>query len=521
MNPMPEMVDSKSKIAATERVDAFLRRNQTWIVVALCCFASIRILTFAAAFPLFNNVDEQDHYEMVYRFAHGYMPEKELPLIDPKMARVFTLYGTHEYFIPAATLRSVRMDIPIAELPGQMKEVQYQRYYDHWTKQRDIEAQSPPVYYMVAGVWLRIGEVLGLKDFTLAYWVRFMNAVVYAMFVWISFLFMKEVLPGNEFLRVAVPMFLAFFPQDIFYGMNRDILSPLLSALVLLLLFQGLKQNNVLDYGLIAGAFLVGISFLTEVSNFVLFAVLAMVLYILGAKADGRDERARKFTVMVGAAIAGLLPPLLWMFRNRLILGDFTGSKAKTSHLGWTVKPWLEMWHHPIFSLSGMNRFLGDLIPVFWRGEYYWWGNPLKWQIADRFYVISSYVFIAVFAMYLLRNTEKMDRLERLSAYVSLYLVVASVLFLAAISLPYDFHQCFYPSRAYPYFVSGRIVNGSLLPFALIYLIGFEYLWQPIRKYVHPIFPLLAICVFIVCVEISIRATVFHSNFNFFSLRGI
>jgi hypothetical protein len=69
MNPIPEMVDSKSKIAATERVDVFLKRRQTWIVGAMCCFALVRILIFAAAFPLFNNVDEQDHYEMVYRYA--------------------------------------------------------------------------------------------------------------------------------------------------------------------------------------------------------------------------------------------------------------------------------------------------------------------------------------------------------------------------------------------------------------------------------------------------------------------
>jgi hypothetical protein len=121
----------------------------------------------------------------------------------------------------------------------------------------------------------------------------------------------------------------------------------------------------------------------------------------------------------------------------------------------------------------------------------------------------------------LLRDSVIVERLERLSAYVSLYLVLGSVLFLAAFSLPYDFHQCFYPSRAYPYFVSGRIVNRSLLPFALIYLTGIEYLWRPIRKYVHPIFPVLAICVFIMCAEIPIRSAVFHSHFNFFAFPGM
>jgi hypothetical protein len=76
----------------------------------MCCFALIPILIFAAAFPLFNNVDEQFHYEMVYRFAHGYMPEKELPRIHPEIVTSQQL------------LRSAHMDTPIAGLPAQIKE---------------------------------------------------------------------------------------------------------------------------------------------------------------------------------------------------------------------------------------------------------------------------------------------------------------------------------------------------------------------------------------------------------------
>src|SRR5260370_17185968 len=125
-----------------------------------------------------------------------------------------------------------------------------------------MEAQSPPVYYLLAAVWLRIGETLGMQDWTLAYWVRFMNAIVYAMFVWISFLFVKEVVPERPFLCVAVPMLLAVFPQDIFFGMNRDILSPLLTALVLLQLFRALKHAVGSGHVLIARAFLFLISFL-------------------------------------------------------------------------------------------------------------------------------------------------------------------------------------------------------------------------------------------------------------------
>jgi hypothetical protein len=519
MNPILEMVDSKSKIAATEHVDVFLKRRQTWIVGAMCCFALVRILIFAAAFPLFNNVDEQDHYEMVYRYAHGFVPGKELPQTEPEMARVFTLYGSPEYFASSELIRSLHLDMPIVELPPQMKEVQYQRALDSWLKQTTFEAQSPPVYYMVAGVWYRLGSLLGWREWALAYWVRFLSAIVYAVFIWISFLFIKQVYPDRVFLCVAVPILLAIFPQDVFFGINRDILSPLLAALVLLLLFRAMEQKPGWKSELIAGGFLTGLSFLTDVSNFVLFGVLAIVLYKLGARASREKGAARRFTGVLAGAIAALLLPALWMARNRAVMGDLTGSKAKTAYLGWTIKPWHDMFQHPIFSVHGMNLFIGDLIPIYWRGEFVWHGNSLRWHAADVFYLGSSYLMLLGFALYLWRDDGGLGRFEGLSNYVSLYVFLTSVLFLAAISLPFDFHRCFYPSRAYPYFVSGRIISGTILPFALIYLIGLEYLWRPVRKYVHPIFPVLAICVFIFCAEISIRAAVFHSQFNFFALR--
>ena len=508
-------------VALADRVDAFLSRRRFWIVAACYCFAVSRILIFAGAFPLFNNVDEQDHYEMVYKYAQHYTPGKELPFCEPEMARVFALYGSPEYLRPLELLRSVHMDTPIAKLPSPMKEKRYQQVFNYWITQPNIEAQSPPVYYIVAALWYRVGAVLGMKDWALAYWVRAFNAIIYGIFVWISFLFVKQVYPERDFLCVAVPAILAIFPQDVFWGMNRDILSPLLAALVLLLLFRAMQEKAGSECALIIGAFLVGISFLTDVSNFVLFGALAIILYVLAARARKSDGGSRKFALIWGAAIAALLPPLLWMARNRVIMGDLTGSRAKIAYLGWTMKPWQQVWQHPILSIRGISFFLRELIPRYWRGEFSWQGSPMKWQVADVFYMVSSYVMLAVFAMYLVRQRKADETVARLSSYLSLYLVAASVLFLAAISLPFDFQRCLYPSRAYPYFVSGRIISGTLLPFALIYLNGFEYMWRPIRKYVHPIIPFAMICIFILYAQVLVTREVFRSPFNFFALRGM
>jgi hypothetical protein len=513
---MSEQAAAGSQPSA-DRIDAFLRRRQTWIVWAACAFAVIRILVFAAAFPLFNTVDEQDHYEMVYKFSRGYLPEKELPICDPEMARIFALYGSPEYLNSLERLQSFGRDVPIAKLPADRKEYHYKKVFDYWASSANIEAQSPPMYYIVAAGWYRLGEAWGGKDWALAYWVRFLNAILYGVFVWISYLFAKEIYPERDFLCVGVPGLLAVIPQDVFYGVNRGVLSPLLAALALLLLFRAMREETRLRY-LVTGGFLTGIAFLTDVSNFVLFGVFALALYIADRHAMKAGGSSKVLALGFSAAGAVLLP-LLWMVRNRLVMGDLTGSWAKTTTLHWTPKPWPEIWHHPIFSMSGLTYFLRELTHSYWRGEYVWAGAPIRAAFADGFYFFSSLAMLLVFLGYVASQGKLEGWLQRLSEFVSLYLVVASVAFLGVISLFFDFQDCIYPSRKWPYFVSGRIICGTLLPFALIYLTGFEFLVRPIRRYVHPIFLLLVILAGITYSEIVVTRPVFASHFNYFAWR--
>lgn len=503
--------------ALSERIDVFLRERRTIIVAAMCCYAFFRILIFSAAFPLFNPLDEQDHYETVHNYAKGTASGRELPMSDPEMARVFALYGSPEYLVSRERLQAAHLDAPVPKLAPEMRDAQFQKRFNYWITQRVTEAQSPPVYYMVAAAWYKVGGWLGMKDWALVYWVRFLNAILYAVFVWVSYLFVKQVYPARDFLCVAIAGFLAVFPQDVFFGVNRDILSPLLAALVLLLMFRALQGEAAGGVALVAGGFLTGIAFLADIPNGVLFGALAAVLLIRIMRAARKRDGTREYAIIAATVVAAALPPLLWVARNRAVMGDFTGSKAKIAFLGWTVKPWPEMFHHPIFSLKGASYFLRHLIPMYWRGEYFWQGSLLHWAVADGFYVVSSIVAVGVFAAYLWRIRAE-DWLQRVSGAVSLYLVVASVLFLVGISLPFDFHECVYPSRELPYFVSGRIICGTLLPFALIYAGALEFAWAPIRRYVHPLIPFVAICVFVSCTEIWLRSDVFHSAFNFFAL---
>jgi hypothetical protein len=132
------------------------------------------------------------------------------------MARVFALYGSPEYLVSRQRLKAAHLDAPVPQLAPEIRDAQFQKRFNYWITQRVTEAQSPPVYYMLAAAWYKVGGWLGMKDWALVYWVRFLNSILYALFVWISYLFVKQVYPTRDFLCAAIPGFLAVFPQDVF-----------------------------------------------------------------------------------------------------------------------------------------------------------------------------------------------------------------------------------------------------------------------------------------------------------------
>jgi hypothetical protein len=91
---------------------------------------------------------------------------------------------------------------------------------------------------------------------------------------------------------------------------------------------------------------------------------------------------------------------------------------------------------------------------------------------------------------------------------------------LALISLIFDFHDFPYPSRSHPYFVSGRIMSGALLPFIFIYASALEIVAKCLRKWIPPAVVLACLMLFVTVSEIHVRSVVFSSPYNFFALFG-
>src|SRR5438309_11387536 len=72
-------------------------RHERKLILLFCAVAAIRVLMFSAAFPFFNNVDEQAHVDLVMKYARGQVP-RDLGRYSSESAYYFSLYGTPEYF---------------------------------------------------------------------------------------------------------------------------------------------------------------------------------------------------------------------------------------------------------------------------------------------------------------------------------------------------------------------------------------------------------------------------------------
>jgi hypothetical protein len=438
-------------------------RREVRIVAGLCVASALRVLAFSAAFPFFNNVDEESHVDLVYKYARGHIPSR-LEEWDPAVARLVALYGTPEYMVAADRIAGGKLPPPRFRLPEGLREDVVRRVAEH-----DVfvnhESTQPPLYYAIAAAWYRAGSIAGLGGGFLLYWLRFLGALVVAATVALTFVTARLCFPDSTFVRVGAPLLVAFFPQDAFYAVNSDVLLPLAcgGALAgLLSLDLGPPKSPAFHAGI---GLLIAASVLIKLPSLALVPVDAALLV-----AHVRRQPAgvpRRSAVKAAGLLAGaaVLPVALWGVRNAAVVGDVTGSAAKAAYLGWTLKPWGAMLDHPIFTPSGIVTFWSETIPAFWRGEFVWLLQRIASPGWDRFYAVSSLVLVAAACATSWRS-------RGVAACAACFAL--SLGFLGAVSVAFDFGDCYYPSRIHPFLVSGRLALGALIPFAILYVRGLE-----------------------------------------------
>ncbi len=492
--------------------------REKWLIGSLCALAAIRVFTFSAAFPPVNHVDEHGHFDLIGKFGRGYWPSQRVEPYDASSARLFVIYGSYEYLRAPATLPPGMRDPLWKRAPHTVERV-LARQVPTWTARTNHEAQAPPVYYAVAALWHRVGGWLGFGEVKQFYWTRFLNAPLYALLVLLAYVYCRMGCSDRLEIRLGVPLLVAFFPLDVFYGLNSDVLSPVLytATLVGFLKWQGDDSPSLLLSGLLGLG--VALALLTKLTNVGLVLICGGVL-VLKVLRDRRAgvETARSSTGMV--VLAAALPVALWGARNLAHFGDWTGSGPKVEALGWSLRPFSALFDHPLFSPVELWRYLQHLTAVLWRGEYHWHGEVMLIGGFNSFYGLSSLLLpLAAAVGYLMTRRESRSTPGAVSfSALNWAAVVLGVACLCVLSVMFDFGRSHAPSRQYPFFASGRLIVGMLVPFAAIYIEGIAVLLRPLKSRLGPLIAVAVLALAITIGEIVLTLPVFSSPFNWFHL---
>ncbi|HEV2046515.1 MAG TPA: DUF2142 domain-containing protein, partial [Chthoniobacterales bacterium] len=492
-------------------------RHERRLIFALCFLAALRVFVFSAAFPFFNNVDEQAHVDLVIKYSHGYLP-RSLDQFSAESARYFAVYSSPDYFLKPAQFDGEKFPPPNWTLPPKECDRVLSEAVPVWQSRQNHESSEPPLYYALAGCWLNLGKILGVTDGCLLYWIRFLNIFIAAALVWLGFVAARLIFPDRHLPQIGVPLLLAVWPQSALYSVQSDALSPFFFGIAFIGLIILLRSESpCVRLGLTVGLALAA-TILTKTSNLPLLitagAVLVFKLWPL--KKSGRLRQASPSLIALVCSAA--IPIGAWIAWNYHSAGDFTGTAAKIQLLDWTRKPIADWWHHPLFTLHGMKEFSSPLLASFWRGEFIWHGERLTSSTVDLFYWISSIVAVVVAAMGLWPRFARVTNLQRESLGLALLSFAALVGFLALLSIAFDFGDCPYPSRAHPFFTSGRLLNAAAIPFFLLYVCAIDLVtrWAK-QKWLGPA-ALGAIALFVAISQCVVNWPAFASQYNFFQM---
>jgi hypothetical protein len=486
------------------------------LVLLLGCAAAIHVFIFSAAFPFFNIVDEQIHFDLAVKYSQGHIP-RALERVSAEATPYVVIYGTHEYLWASNNFPIEQFPPPWTQ-PMESIAPQLLSWQAAWNNVTNHEASQPPLYYALAGLWWRGGKACGFHDGFLLYWVRFLNIFFVVALVWLGFVAARMIFPDNWFLKMGVPALLAFLPQTTFYSIQNDVLSPLCFGAAFICLVKLLRTDTPgMRLGTATGLALAA-TYLTKISNLPLLAMSgALVLFKISRLAKAGKLRAA-FPALVALGVCAGLPIGGWLAWTKGHFGDFTGTATKIQFLNWTHKSVGEWWQHPIFTPHGLWTFLSGLLATFWQGEFLWHRQPLASPVVNVIYAISSIGFFGLAVAALLFRSNAASGPQRQALWFGFWCVVAPVVFLGFLSIIYDFQDCFYPSRAHPYFTSGRLMLGALIPFLLLFLYGMDCALGWIKnRHAKPL-ALAGLILFMLISEITIDRMIFSNAYNWFHM---
>jgi hypothetical protein len=487
------------------------------IILLLCCAAAVHVFVFSCVFPFFNNVDEQFQYDLVVKYSQGHIPPG-LEKLSDESARYFTLYNTPEYFDTQDNYPGGQFPPPKWKQPAEQIQQDLAVGVPFWQRvMTNYECSQAPLYYALAGFWWCAGQWLGIEGARLLYWLHFLNIFFVAPLVWLGWFTARKLFTENLFLRLGVPALLAFFPQSAFYAIQNDALSPLCFGVAFICLLDFLRAEIPgARLGIFTGLALAAV-FLTKMTNLPLIAIAAAVVLLKIRRLAGSGKLRAALPSVISLALCAGLPMEIWTTWCKYNFGDFTGTAVKIHYLHWTHKPFVEWWLHPIFTPHGLWTFLSALTGTFWAGEISWHRALLVPPFLDALYTILSLGFIGIALAALRPRFAAAAQPQREALWIGFWSFAGLVALFAFLSISYDFHDCPYPSRDHPYFTSGRLMLGALIPFLLLFVFGMD---RALKKSGDraKFLALAGLVLFMVVSEIATDWPVFFSQYNWFHL---
>jgi hypothetical protein len=477
---------------------------------------ALHVFVFSAAFPFFNNVDEDAHFDLVTKYTGGELP-RQFEFYSGGALDTIALFQSPEFITSDRQLPGGQMPLPVWRLPADEIATIVRHRESVW-QSLNHESSQPPLYYAVAGLWWRLGQACHFSGERALYWLRFLNIPCVVALVWLGWRAAGSLFPENRFVRLAVPTLVACLPQSAFYSINNDILAPVTFGTVFLLAVNWLRTDEVPPRLALAAGLALAATYLTKSSTLPLLAVAAVFLaWKLASAIRQRSGRFRSAVTGALLMLAGLLPMFAWMVWCKIHFGDFSGSHLKIRLLGWTDKPLVEWLHHPLFSGPGLWFFLERNLTSFWRGELTWHREPLSLPWVDLVYIILTLGASAAALGAWLRQPSPFTAAQRAALGFAFVCLVASFVFYAFLSVKYDFHDCVYPSRAQPFLTSGRLMLGMLIPFLVWIACGLDRLTARFSN-AGKWGVLLALVVFMVAGEFATDWPAFASEYNWYHL---
>src|SRR5262249_40946128 len=155
------------------------------------------------------------HFDLITQYSHGHPPRAFDSLKEETLSWIVP-YASPEFLFTPDQFPSATFPPPLWKQSGPSVEADIAATRAAWNTQINFDSSQPPLYYVLASVWWRVGRHLGLTGLRSLYWIRFLNGLLIALVVQLGYLVARTVAPERVELRVGVPLLLAFFPQNVF-----------------------------------------------------------------------------------------------------------------------------------------------------------------------------------------------------------------------------------------------------------------------------------------------------------------